>query len=617
MAFNPRKHLTEEQINEIVDPISLAIGAGAAGLVGYGLHKLSSRKQRKAAEAAAEKQAGEAYETGRGRGEAAGRAEGMLSGIEAGKELRAREEYLRRAHERAGTRASVAQYFGDPEIIKDARDHYRKLQTGWHTILSTVQPPGADYVNAPHTFHMAVDKIKLDKDQRTSDDTARELAALAGGRVEDNNIKGHGEIIKFIRSEGRRVGDQGLDALTRTLVHHKHHGNEDVMRMARTLISHIANRTEERYSRGSGGHEFHSTREVSYHPDLPHHTNSTHEAENLRHTILRDLFAGTYKPDERVFDVATSRGTYIDHAKHGKILDIKSVSRDRRAFEVDRAARPEIAGERWAGAGEKISMGDPVNLWGSAVGFHGKPVNSNAGQEFQTLIVRTAKERNEYLKQQQRERERLEREAAQAAKQAEKKAAQTTPSVPKIGTADAVAVTPSSPLGVVDAQDLAALLKQMDITGDGKVDQKDLAAADLTGDGKVDQSDLAVLLGNMTGQQTPAAPKRGRGRPKKPTAEGDKPKVDKPKGKRGRPKKLKEAMDFYTWMIDRQMKSRPKINEEMTMNQAEDLFKLAHRGLTPKQVEATHRAEHYLEKKGVEAKRVKGGFKFDGKRKPL
>ena len=61
-----------------------------------------------------------------------------------------------------------------------------------------------------------------------------------------------------------------------------------------------------------------------------------------------------------------------------------------------------------------------------------------------------------------------------------------------------------------------------------------------------------------------------------------------------------------------------RINEEkMTMNQAEDLFKLAHRGLTPKQVEDTHKAEHYLEKKGVEAKRVKGGFKFDGERKPL
>jgi len=489
MAFNPRKYLTEEQINEIVDPISLAIGAGAAGLVGYGLHKLSSRKQRKAAEAAAEKQAGEAYETGRGRGEAAGRAEGMFSGIEAGKELLAREQYLRRAHERAGMRESIAQHFGDPEIIKDARDHYRKLQTGWHTILSQSNDADRGYVNAPHTFHMAVDKIKLHKDQKTSDDTAKYVASYS---------QGHDKIIQLIRSEAKRVGDQGLDALTRTLVHHKHHGDEDVMRMARTLVSHIANRTEDRYSRGTGGHEFHPTREVAYHPDLPHHTNSTHEAENLRHTILKDLFAGTYKPDERVFDVATSRGTYIDHAKHGKILDIKSVSRDRRAFEADRAARPEIAGQRWAGAGEKISAGDPVNLWGSAVEFHGKPVNSDAGREFVALVTRSAQEYNQHRIKEQKEREKLEKEARiQAAAKAAEEAARQ---VPPVAQPQAPVAPPAVPTEV------------------------------------------------------PAAPTEAprRGRPKKPKAEGE----NKPKGKRGRPKKVQEAMDFYTWMINRQMKTR-------------------------------------------------------------
>ena len=475
MAFNPRKHLTEEQINEIVDPISLAIGAGAAGLVGYGLHKLSSRKQRKAAEAAAEKQAGEAYETGRGRGEAAGRAEGMLSGIDAGKELLAREQYLRRAHERAGMREFIAQHFDHPEIIKDTRDHYRKLQTGWHTILSQSNDADRGFVNAPHTFHMAVDKIKLHKDQRTSDDAARYAAA---------NSQGHDKIIQLIRSEGRRVGDQGLDELTRTLVHHKHHGNEDVMRMARTLVGHIANRTEDRYSRGTGGHEFHPTREVAYHPDLPHHTNSTHEAENLRHTILRDLFAGTYKPDERVFDVATSRGTYVDHARHGKILDIKSVSRDRRAFEVDRAARPEIAGQRWAGAGQNISAGDPVNLWGSTVEFHGQPVNSNAGREFAALVTRSAQEDNKHRIEQQKERARLAQEAQEAQRQAAAKAAEEAARAAE----EAARQVPSV------AQPQAPVAPVAPVASE--------------------------------------APKRGRGRPKKPKAEGqDKP----PKGKRGRP----------------------------------------------------------------------------------
>jgi len=53
---------------------------------------------------------------------------------------------------------------------------------------------------------------------------------------------------------------------------------------------------------------------------------------------------------------------------------------------------------------------------------------------------------------------------------------------------------------------------------------------------------------------------------------------------------------------------------KMTMKKAEGLFALAHRNLTPKQVDDTHKAEHYLEKKGIDAKRVEGGFKFDGKK---
>ena len=53
---------------------------------------------------------------------------------------------------------------------------------------------------------------------------------------------------------------------------------------------------------------------------------------------------------------------------------------------------------------------------------------------------------------------------------------------------------------------------------------------------------------------------------------------------------------------------------KMTMKKAEGLFALAHRNLTPKQVDDTHKAEHYIEKKGIDAKRVKGGFKFDGKK---
>ena len=467
MTFNPRKYLTEEQINEIIDPISLGIGAVGAGLVGLGVHKFLSGRQGKAAEAAAEKRAGEAFDAGLGRGKAAGQAEGMLSGIDAGKELLAREHYLRRAHERAGTRESIAHHFGDEEIIKDARDHYRKLQTGWHTILSQSNDADRGYVNAPHTFHMAVDKIKLHKDQRTSDDDAKYIAARS---------QGHDKIIQLIRSESRRVGDQGLDALTRTLVHHKHHGDEDVMGMARTLVGHIANRTEDRYARQHGGHEFHSTRSVAYHPDLPHQTNSTHEAEVLRHKILRDLFAGTYKPDERVFDTATSRGTYKD----GK-LDLASVSRDRRAFEVDRAARPEVSGQRWAGAGEHIAGGEPVTEFDSVAQFHGQPVKSDAGREFAAIATRSAKERKKYHAG--REKERLAADAARQAEQARKAAEAAQAEQARRAAEDAARQAPPV------AQPQASVAP--------------VAPAE--------------------------APKRGRGRPK------GEPKAKKPKGKRGRP----------------------------------------------------------------------------------
>lgn len=49
---------------------------------------------------------------------------------------------------------------------------------------------------------------------------------------------------------------------------------------------------------------------------------------------------------------------------------------------------------------------------------------------------------------------------------------------------------------------------------------------------------------------------------------------------------------------------------KMTLKKAKALFKLAHKGLTPKQVADTHEAEHWLEKHNVEAKRTKTGFEF-------
>jgi len=500
MAFNPRKHLTEEQINEIIDPISLAVGGAGAALVGYGLHRWSSARQRKAAEAEAEKRAGEAYKTGAGRGEAAGRAEGMRSGIDAGKELLAREQYLEGAHQRAGTRYSIAQHFGDPEIIKDAADHYRKLQTGWQTVLSQSDDANKGYVNAPHTFHMAVDKIKLHKDQTMSDDHARSIAALSGGRIEDFNHKGHYKIIQLIRSTAKNEGQRGLDKLTRTLVHHKHHDDETAMGMARILIHHAAHRIDEHYPQyPNGGHQFHSEQgPVWYHRDLPHPTNSTINAEVLRHKILRDLFAGTYKPDERVLDISTSPGIYVDHKKYGRILDINSLSRDRRAFEVDQKARGDIS----YGTPRHIAAGDPVlDGYGSGPQFHGQPIGSAGVREFETLITRSAQQRKQQATEQEKIREaeakaaqkEAEKQARAAAKEAEAAAIQAPPAVQPIAP-------PAAP--------------------------------------------VAPIVPPMAPAEAP------RRRP--PKAKGE----AKPKRKRGRPKKVQEAMDFYSWMIDKQMSLR-------------------------------------------------------------
>lgn len=53
---------------------------------------------------------------------------------------------------------------------------------------------------------------------------------------------------------------------------------------------------------------------------------------------------------------------------------------------------------------------------------------------------------------------------------------------------------------------------------------------------------------------------------------------------------------------------------KMTMKKAEGLFALAHRNLTPEQVKQAHKGEKFLEKRGIQAKRIRGGFEFDGKK---
>ena len=389
MPFNPRKYLTEEQINEIIDLGVAGAAAIAGGAVGYFLKKRGADKAAEQAAKAASAQAEKERESGLGQG----RQEGQSAGFHQGRESVGRDEFLQKARDRAGHRAHAAQhYFADPELIRDTHDHEKRFETGWHTVLSGSDDVVRGYVQNPHTFHAAVDRIKLDKDRRTNDAIAKGRAALAGGRTENYLTKGHERLVKHIRDVTRQRGANGLDELTRTLVHHKHHGDADVMAMARTLLGHIGNRTDEIFAERTKGHEFNARTPVPYHPDLPHHTNSTGEAEILRHKILRDLFAGTYKPEERVIDTETSRGRYIDHPKYGKILDITSISRDRRAFEVDRAAVQRAEGRN---IGELTPVQD---LLGSPR-LHGTSVGSPEAKEATRIITNVAKDWADQKKQ--------------------------------------------------------------------------------------------------------------------------------------------------------------------------------------------------------------------------
>jgi hypothetical protein len=386
MPFDPRKYLTEEQINEIIDPVTLGVAGAAAlagGAAGYFLKKRGADKAAEQAAKDASAQAEKERESGLGQG----RREGQREGFHQGRESVGRDQFLQQARDRAGLRSHVAQhYFADPQLIRDTHDHEKRFETGWHTVLSGSDDVVKGYVQNPHTFHAAVDKIKLDTDRRTNDAIAKGRAALAGGRTENYLTKGHDRLVKHIRDAARQGGAEGLDELTRTLVHHKHHGDADVMEMARTLLGHIGNRTDEIFAERTKGHEFNARTPVPYHPDLPHHTNSTGEAEILRHKILRDLFAGTYKPEERVIDTETSSGRYIDHPKYGKILDITSISRDRRAFEVDRAAVQRAEGRN---IGELTPVQD---LLGSPR-LHGTSVGSPEGKEATRHITYAAQQR--------------------------------------------------------------------------------------------------------------------------------------------------------------------------------------------------------------------------------
>lgn len=56
---------------------------------------------------------------------------------------------------------------------------------------------------------------------------------------------------------------------------------------------------------------------------------------------------------------------------------------------------------------------------------------------------------------------------------------------------------------------------------------------------------------------------------------------------------------------------------KMTLKKAKQLYKKAHRGLTPKEEEAAHKAEKLLKKKKIKAKRNGKKFSFSDKKKEM
>jgi len=53
---------------------------------------------------------------------------------------------------------------------------------------------------------------------------------------------------------------------------------------------------------------------------------------------------------------------------------------------------------------------------------------------------------------------------------------------------------------------------------------------------------------------------------------------------------------------------------KMTLKRAKELYKKAHKNLTPSEEEAAHKAEKLLKKKKIEAERKDGNFTFTGKK---
>lgn len=142
-------------------------------------------------------------------------------------------------------------------------------------------------------------------------------------------------------------GHEAISRLTDHLIHGSYSGNEglEARRMMSALLTHYA--TENR-DRQTGQHHGHGRLDVDVskleHPDLPHHTNATRDANLFRDQMLGKLASGTYEPprqSERVIDLSYHGVGVSSHpeAEEVKRVNLGAMSRSAKAFDLDRAAR--------------------------------------------------------------------------------------------------------------------------------------------------------------------------------------------------------------------------------------------------------------------------------------
>jgi len=142
-------------------------------------------------------------------------------------------------------------------------------------------------------------------------------------------------------------GHEALSRLTDHVIHGSYSGNQGIeaRRMLSALLTHYATQNPNIQSDQHHGHGRLNV-DVSKleHPDLPHHTNATRDADLYRDQLLAQLANGTYQPPrqhERVVDLSYHGRGISDHpeAPEVKVINLGAMSRSARAFDLDRAAR--------------------------------------------------------------------------------------------------------------------------------------------------------------------------------------------------------------------------------------------------------------------------------------